>query len=310
MDAGLWLKRDDLTDLALGGDKPRKLEYELGKALAEGADIVVTTGSSQSNFARLLTAAARHLGLEAALVLAEGHHPTFQGNLLLVRLLGARVRLVREDDIWNLDQGARELCDELRAEGRRPYLIPVSGTTPLACLGYVRAGIELAAQLQEGGVAPAAIYCPFGTGGIVAGLLVGLNAAGLQPTVVGVSVNRERGALTGLLEGWLAGLGELLAGDFRGLADRAELRDDQLGSGYGAPTEAGLDAIATFARTEGILLDPVYSGKTAAALLQDLAGGRWAPGEQLVMLHSGGVPALFAYHEELQAHLAARGWLA
>ncbi|HUZ88436.1 MAG TPA: pyridoxal-phosphate dependent enzyme [Candidatus Acidoferrales bacterium] len=184
------IKRDDLTDLALGGDKPRKLEYELATPVREGVDWLVGCGSAQSNFARLLTAAARHLGLGCSLVLANGDHPEDQGNLLVVRLMGADVRLVETDDVWDLEAQCLAVCDELRQGGHRPHYVPVSGTTPMSCLGYVRAGFELAAQLGDARLEPDALYLPFGTGGIAAGLAVGLHGANKDLRLVGCSVNR------------------------------------------------------------------------------------------------------------------------
>lgn len=299
------LKRDDLTDLALGGDKPRKLEYELARAVDERADTIVACGSSQSNFARLVTAAARRLGMSCELVLSRGHHPETQGNLLAIRLMGAGVRIVDIPDIWELEQSCLEVVAELRAAGRRPYYVPVSGTTPTSCLGYVRAGFELADQLEAMDVRPLALYTPFGTGGIFSGLFVALRERGMTFPLVGLSVNRDREACTALFRQRLSDIADVL-GVEEAVAreDGAEIRDDQLGAGYGHPTEACLDAISTFARTEGILLDPVYSGKVGAGVLADLRSGRWPEGAPIVMVHSGGVPAIFAYHDEIVAHLA------
>lgn len=305
LDLDLWMKRDDLTDLALGGDKARKLEYELARALEHGADTLVTCGSSQSNFARLLTAAACRLGLECALVLSAGHHSEPQGNLLIVQLMGAQVRMVDTTDIWDLEGECLALCDELRAAGRHPYYVPVSGTTATSCLGYLRAGFEVVDQLQAAALRPAAVYTPFGTGGIFTGLQLAFSERQPAPALIGVSVNRDRRSCEELVRRRAAEVWSLL--DVPPAPAQApvalELRDDQLGGGYGEPTPACLDAIVELAQREGILLDPVYSGKVAAALLADGRAGRWPSGTTVVMLHSGGVPALFAYHEEVLAHL-------
>jgi 1-aminocyclopropane-1-carboxylate deaminase/D-cysteine desulfhydrase-like pyridoxal-dependent ACC family enzyme len=297
------LKRDDLTDLALGGDKPRKLEYELARAVEAGADTIVACGSSQSNFARLVTAAARRLGMSCELVLSRGHHPETQGNLLAIRLMGAGVRLVDIPDIWELESSCLALVGELRAAGRRPYYVPVSGTTPASCLGYVRAGFELAGQLEALGMRPAALYTPFGTGGIFAGLYVALRERGVTVPMVGISVNRDRAACEDLLRRRLEDIAGMLDVAPLPVDGGVELRDDQLGAGYGHPTDACLDAIVTFARAEGVLLDPVYSGKVGAGVLADARAGRWPRASTVLMLHSGGVPAIFAYHDELVTHL-------
>jgi D-cysteine desulfhydrase len=307
LDLDVWMKRDDLTDLALGGDKARKLEYELARAVAEGADTLVTCGSSQSNFARLVTAAARRLGLSCALVLSAGHHPETQGNLLVVRLMGAQVRMVDTADIWDLEDECVTLCSELRSGGHRPYYIPVSGTTATSCLGYGRAGFELIDQLERAGVRSAAVYAPFGTGGIFTGLRLAFAERQSTATLIGVSVNRDRAACEDLAEQRAAEVRSLVGISGSETSVATELRDDQLGAGYGHVTPACLDAMAEVGSAEGILLDPVYTGKVAAALLADARAGRWSPGATVVMLHSGGVPALFAYHQEVLQHLAKTG---
>lgn len=291
------IKRDDLTDLALGGDKPRKLEYELAGPVHDGIDWLVGCGSAQSNFARLLTAAARRLGLGCSLVLARGEHPEHQGNLLTVRLMGADVRLVDTDDVWDLDTQCLALCDELRRHGHRPHYVPVSGTTPTSCLGYVRAGLELADQLDDDQLEPDALYVPVGTGGIAAGIAIGLRAAGKHIPLIGCSVNRPAPACVELFDTLVPQIEALFDSSPSRL--EIEVRDDQLGSGYGKVTDDCLAAIAELARTEGILLDPVYSGKVAATLLADCRSKRWAPEANVIMLHSGGAPALFAYHDEI-----------
>lgn len=188
----VFIKRDDLTDLTLGGDKPRKLEYEVAQAQARGADTLVTCGSAQSNHARLTTAAARKVGMECAVVLSRDHYQTLQGNLLTVYLMGAQVHLVDTTDHWDLEEHALHLCEALRTQGRNPYYIPVSGTTSHSCLGYVRCGLEMVKQISELGLHPDAIYTPFGTGGIFTALLLALRAQGITCPLIGISVNRDR----------------------------------------------------------------------------------------------------------------------
>jgi D-cysteine desulfhydrase len=303
----ILLKREDLTGLALGGDKPRKLEYELGQALAADADVVVTGGSMQSNHARLTAAAARRAGLDCTVVLSRDRYAELQGNLLTVYLMGADVRVVDARDHWDLEPHIRAASEELRANGRRPYCIPVSGTTPHSCLGYVRAGVELARQLRDQGIHPDAIYTPFGTGGIFTGLLTGLRCAGFTTPIIGISVNRDSGFCQESIDTWwnaISGLIRLDPGRPRGAT---EIYDEFIGRGYGDPTEECLDAIFLLAQAEGILLDPVYSGKVAAGLAAHCQQGRWTAGHTVVLLHSGGVPALFAYHGAIRQHLAQRG---
>lgn len=304
----IYIKRDDLTDLALGGDKPRKLEYELALAQAAGAKVIVTCGSAQSNHARLTAAAARKLGMGCAVVLSRDAYQAVQGNLLAVYLMGVDVHFIDTSDHWDLEQHAEELCQQLREGGQRPHYIPVSGTTPRSCLGYVRAGAELVQQIKEQDLKFDAVYTPFGTGGIFAATLFAMRASGIRCPWVGISVNRDVDTCYQNLERWWKALRDQLAVKPGGRGP-CEIHDRFIGQAYGDPTEASLDAIMLMAETEGILLDPVYSGKTCAGLVAHCQGGRWKPGQRILMIHSGGVPALFAYHEEIQKHLARHGRL-
>lgn len=297
----LWLKRDDLTPLMLGGDKPRKLEFELARAVAAGAEVIVTSGAAQSNQARLTVAAARRLGLDAVAVLTRDDYTTFQGNLLLVRLMAAEVVLVDGVDHWGAEDAAAEVCERLAAEGRVPHYIPTSGTTPHSCLGYVAGGLELAAQLAERGVDPDVFYLPFGTGGIFAAMLLAMRAVGVPARFVGISVNRGRAEMHQTLDHWWAAVADLT--EVNPERESLALHDEFVGKGYGDPTPATLDAISAMAAREGILTDPVYSGKVLAGLREHCADGSVPPGSKVVMLHSGGMPATFAYHAELAGHL-------
>lgn len=307
LDLDLFMKREDLTDLALGGDKPRKLEYETAKAIAEGATVLVTCGSTQSNHARLTTAAAKKLGLKCALVLSNDRFKMFQANLLTVYLMGAEVRFVETEDHWALEKHVLAFCDELRASGERPYYIPVSGTTPTSCLGYVRAGLELAGQLEAESIRPDAVYTPFGTGGIFTSTLLALRERGVDCPIIGISVNARLEKCREYQESWWAGVCELLGVDPGRPRGTYEIHDEYIGREYGDATEGCLDALMLMAETEGILLDPVYSAKVFSGLLAHHAAGRWTPGQRLVFIHSGGTPAIFAYHDEIKRHLMKRG---
>jgi D-cysteine desulfhydrase len=303
----LYIKRDDLTDLALGGDKPRKLEYEIAQAQAMGADTLVTCGSTQSNHARLTTAAARKVGLECAVVLSHDQWESFQGNLLTVYLMGAQVKLVHTEDHWDLEKHARDLCSELEAQGRKPHYIPVSGTTPHSCLGYVRGALETIAQLREQDIHLDAVYTPFGTGGIFTAMLLAFRQNEIDCPFIGISVNRQQELCYANHEIWWNALCELLESNPDQLRGLYEIHDEFIGKEYGDPTEACLNAIVLMAQTEGILLDPVYSGKMFSGLLAHHQEGRWQENQNILLLHSGGVPALFAYHEVIKKHLVAQG---
>lgn len=300
------LKRDDLTGLALGGDKPRKLEYELARAQADGADVIVTCGSAQSNHARLTTAAARKLGMDAAVVLSRDQYTKMQGNLLTVGILGAEIHFVDAPDHWALEQPSMDLCTRMRVDGRRPYFIPVSGTTPTSCLGYVRGGFELVDQLRCSELALDALYTPFGTGGIFTAMLIALRLSGSTTPVIGISVNCDRETCLEYMQHWTNSVTELLGLNNVGSLQPYEIHDEFIGPEYGQVTTGCLDAILRFARSDGILLDPVYTGKMAAGFLHHCTEGRWSNGERVALLHSGGSPALFAYADEITGHLAAQ----
>ena len=303
----VWIKRDDLTDLALGGDKARKLEFELAVARAAGTDTLVTCGSSQSNHARLTTAAARQLGMACTVVLSDDEWRAVQGNLLTVHLMGADVVMVETEDHWDLEDRAHEICAEIERRGGRAHYIPVSGTTPTSCLGYVAAGLEISEQITELGLAPDAVFTPFGTGGVFTALMLAFRHAGLDCPMVGVSVNRDTETCRANIDHWWSALHDLL--EIETDADRGphEVTDEFLGAEYGDPTPACLDAIVAFAETEGVLLDPVYTGKMGAGFLDRASRGRLPPGSTVLLVHTGGVPALFAYHRVIEDHLRRRG---
>ncbi|MFL5628975.1 MAG: 1-aminocyclopropane-1-carboxylate deaminase/D-cysteine desulfhydrase [Ktedonobacteraceae bacterium] len=303
----VFIKRDDLTDLTLGGDKPRKLEYEVARAQAQGADTLVTCGSSQSNHARLTTAAARKAGMHCVVILSRDQYQALQGNLLTVYLMGAQVHLVETSNHWDLEPHMHNVCQSLLAQGKKPYIIPVSGTTPHSCLGYVRCGLEIANQMVEHGISLDAIYAPFGTGGIFTALLLSLREQGVTCPLIGISVNQKQAWCYEQLEMWRMEICRLLDLDPKCAHEAFEIHDEFIGREYGDPTEDCLDAIMLMAQTEGILLDPVYSGKMMAGFLAHQAAGRWSAGQHILLLHSGGVPALFAYSKELSTHLQKRG---
>lgn len=278
-------KRDDLTGLALGGNKIRKLEMLLADALAQGADAVVTTGAVQSNHCRCTAAAAAKLGLACGLVLFQGRHNQ-NGNLLLDGLFGAEVELHPVAD----RRQAQELMAGLGARlGKHPYLIPFGGSNALGTAAYAWCYEELKEQLGGRG---GTIFCVTSSGATHAGLALGEAMLG-GPHVVGVSNGDPIADCERRLQALFAETSPLFG--FDGEAE-VDLLDGYQGDGYGIPSEAGLAAIRRLARTEGILLDPVYTAKAMAGLL----GHSRLYEPPLIFLHSGGVPALFAYAEELR----------
>ena len=276
-------KRDDLTGLGLGGNKIRKLEMLLAEAVATGADAVVTCGSVQSNHCRCTAAAAAKLGLQCGLVLFQGRHGE-NGNRLLDDLFGASV----EHHPASERDRAEELMRRLGERYAHPYIIPFGGSNALGAAAYVWCYQELLEQLGDRG---GTVFCVTSSGATHAGLALG-SAIFAGPRVLGVSIGDPVVECQRRLAGLVAETAGLL-----GLDSTAELvvLDGYQGEGYGIPSEAGNEAIRRLARSEGILLDPVYTGKAMAALLAE--HDRFEP--PLVFLHSGGVPALFAYAAEL-----------
>ena len=284
----ILVKRDDLTALGLGGNKARKLEFLVADALAKGAATLITTAA----------AAAGGAGRRCGLVLTStSDDPPVAGNLLLDRLFGADVRLVPSADpmlaVGQDEAVVAEVAAAEQAAGRVPYVIPVGGSSGIGVFGYVSGSAELVEQLGEMGVEPSRLYYASGSRGTQAGLTLGAKACGAPYRVYGVAVSAgepekiERARRIANEAASLLGLEERL--------DLGDLFTDQgfIGEGYGIPTPQGLEAIAVLARTEAILLDPCYTSKAMAALVHHARAGELAPGETVVFLHTGGMPALF-----------------
>ncbi|RIK41272.1 MAG: D-cysteine desulfhydrase family protein [Chloroflexi bacterium] len=289
----IYLKRDDLTGLAFGGNKTRKLEYLVGDARTLGATHLITTGGAQSNHARQTAAAARWAGMTPVLVInSSTPQPALQGNLLLDQLFGAEIHLVTSEA--ERAQKMDELAADLRDSGAVPYIIPGGGSNGVGALGYVAAMLELQGQLYEQHIAPKRVYFAAGGGGTHGGIAVGGALFGVDYDLVGVLV--EDTSAEGIeraftVAAWCA--------ERLGIAnpvDKAALiaDDSQVGAGYGIPTDACLEAIRLLARTEGVLLDPVYTAKAFAGLIADIRAGMFTADDSVVFIHTGGAPALFA----------------
>ena len=297
----ILIKRDDLTGLALGGNKARKLEFLIGDALDHGATVVLTTGAAQSNHARMTAAAARAAGLGVHLVLTADANPPLQGNLLLDRIFGATIHYVPpppDPTLATSDEEAAkvvEVLDQLRRTGERPYEIPVGGSSGVGVLGYTYGTREIVDQLAAMNVRASRLYFASGSRGTQAGLTLGAKWCEAPYAVYGVAVSggesfkRERALRIAHEAAAIAGLTVRVTED--------DLVTDQqyIGDGYGIPTAACLDAIRLLAETEGILLDPVYTGKAMAALIDHARRGLLDPAVSVVFLHTGGTPALFAH---------------
>lgn len=285
----LWIKRDDLTGLALGGNKVRKLEYLIGQALADGCDTLLTAGAAQSNHCRQTAAAAAHVGLWCHLALGGEPPARAEGNLLLDRLFGAHLHWCGEH---RKGEDLPALAETLRAAGRRPFVVPYGGSNPVGALGYVAAVQEFAGQCRDRGIRPTRIVVASSSGGTQAGLLVGLALEGLEVEVTGIRVDKTDA--TPLHAAALRDLARETAARSGADCDPVPvLRDEALNADYGVVTGAERDAIAAAARTEGLLLDPVYTGRAFAGLVALVRKGVIAPGETVVFWHTGGTPALF-----------------
>jgi L-cysteate sulfo-lyase len=282
----LWIKRDDLTGLGGGGNKIRKLQYSCADAIRSGATTLVTCGSAQSNHARLTAAAAAKLGLRCALIL-EGDPPAdYRGNVALDHLVAATVVWTGQVTRHELHAHVDRTADELRDHGESPYVIPFGGSSPLAAHGYVDGAAELEAQLPD----VEQVIVAVGSGGTMAGLVAYLGAG------------RVQGIDTGALPDAEAAVRDLLSelSPHRDSAVRLHIHRGQIGSGYAALTSAVGRAIRLAAHTEGIFLDPTYTGRALAGLVELVADRQIRPGQRTVFLHTGGLPALFG-HPQLSA---------
>ena len=273
----LWIKRDDLIGLGGGGNKARKLERTAGEACAHGASTLVTSGAAQCNHARLTAAAGARLGLDVVLVLSGRPGDAATGNIALDGLFGARIVWV---GVATLEDAVADVAAGLRAKGRRPEVIPFGGSSVLGAQGYVEAGEELLAQLPG----LATVVVAVGSGGTMAGLVHALGPEHVLGVHCGAVPDPEQ-AVARLVAG--------LSGDQQTV--RLRLRLDQVGPGYSALTDQAREAMLTAARTEGIVLDPVYTGRALAGLIAAVREGDVRPGERTVLVHTGGLPGLFGH---------------
>lgn len=291
----IFIKRDDVTPVALGGNKLRKLEFLAADALRQGADVLLTAGAIQSNHVRQTAAVAAKLGLKCVALLenpggTSAENYLSNGNRLLLELMATEVIMV--DALTDPAAQMNEQATRLEAQGFRPYIVPVGGSNALGALGYVECAQEIAHQ-SEGVVDFAAIVVASGSAGTHAGLAVGLEQLLPETELIGVTVSRiaaEQRPKVVTIQQALATSLELTAS-----AD-ITLWDNYFAPGYGVPSEEGLEAIKLLARLEGIFLDPVYTGKAMAGLIDGIAQQRFKREGPIAFIHTGGSPALFAYH--------------
>ncbi len=298
----IWIKRDDLTGLAFGGNKTRKLEFLVGEAVAQGATHIVTQGATQSNHVRQTIAAANLYGLKTTVLLEErvsGAHPDYysNGNVLLDQILGTAI----ETRAAGVDMNNELIAvgDRLRQAGETPYLIPGGGSNPIGSLGYVVSAQEIISQANDQQLVIDHVVHATGSTGTQAGLVVGLQGANSGIPVLGISVRAPKEKQEENVRKLARQTWELLG--IRGaFSDETVVANsDYVGGGYGIPTEGMIEAVHLLARSEGIFLDPVYSGKGFAGLVDLVRKGHFKKGQTVVFLHTGGAVGLFAYRSVL-----------
>ena len=303
----IWIKRDDLTGLAFGGNRTRKLEFLIGEALAEGATHIVTQGATQSNHVRQTIAAANVHGLKTTVLLEErvgdAHDDYYtNGNVLLDQILGATIETRPAGLDMNAEMGP--VGERLGQDGETPFLIPGGGSNPVGALGYVVSAQEIIAQADEQRLIIDHVVHATGSTGTQAGLVVGFEAANSHIPVLGISVRAPKGRQEANVRNLARQTWDLLGvrGDFPDSAVAAN--SDYVGAGYGIPTDGMVEATRLLARHEGIFLDPVYSGKGFAGLVDLVRNGHFRKGQTVVFVHTGGAVGLFAYRSVLAPQAA------
>jgi len=296
----IWVKRDDCTGLATGGNKTRKLELLIGDALEQGADTLITFGAVQSNHARQAAAACAKAGLACHLILTKRvsrNNPNYGdgGNVLLGRLLGARQHIIESDQAKDY---FKDLQKSLTASGKKTYVVPAGGSNALGALGYASCAEELTQQCDALGISPGHMVHASASAGTQAGLLAGLEQVGLDCHVLGINVyHDDPSKLESRIRELLA---EIYASFIEGKKapfEKIDVNHAYFGEGYGQPTEQCLEAIKTLAELEGLLFDPVYSGKALAAMIDQVTLGNFRDSNDVILIHTGGTPALNVYAE-------------
>ncbi len=292
----LYIKRDDQTGLATGGNKTRKLEFLVADALAQGCDHLITSGAPQSNHCRQTAAAAARFGLGCTLVLRGKKPAQKSGNLLLDELLGAHIYWT---DAQHCPETIAEVANELRVMGRKPYIIPLGGSNVMGAAGYVLAMQELMEQLTAQRINIDFIVFASSSGGTQAGLVVGAAVYGFHGHILGISIDSPAEELKTQVAALATATATHLGLGMLPLAERVEVNDDYLGSGYAVVGEAEREAIKMTAQLEGILLDPVYTGRAMGGLIDLIRWGAFTRGQSVLFWHTGGTAALSAFAHKL-----------
>lgn len=300
----IWMKRDDLTGMGLGGNKVRKLEFLAGEAQALGANHLVTQGAVQSNHVRQTAAVAAKLGMKCTAVLEqriETNDPAYlaNGNVLLDHILGIAIEY--RPGGTDMQGAIEEVGARLRAEGDTPYLIPGGGSNAVGALGYANVAFELVAQANEIGLVVDRLVHATGSAGTQAGLVAGLHAMSSPMRVLGIGVRNPREKQEANVLALARATAVYMGIEREVPASAVEANCDYVGAGYGRPTPGMVEAVQIVARTEGIFLDPVYSGKGMAGLIDLVRNGTFTKGQKVVFLHTGGATGLFGYVDAFAA---------
>jgi D-cysteine desulfhydrase family pyridoxal phosphate-dependent enzyme len=294
----LFVKRDDMTDLAYGGNKARKLEFLFADAKNKGADVMISVGAIQSNCACMVASASRRLGMKPVLVLVGKEPEVPDGNLLLDKLLSADIHFINDYGFY-VDEYMNKLADEYRAKGHCPYVIPAGASIPSTVPGYALAMEELVNQFKRTGEKLDAVVCACGTGGTQAGLIFGAKLLDVTTKIVGASVFASRVDASNTIVRLVNGAAELFDLDLSITPEDVAVFDEYIKEGYGILNKDVTQALKLVAETEGIFIDPVYTGKAMVMLLDQIKKGYFNKDDNIVFFHTGGLPALFLYRREL-----------
>ena len=299
----IYVKRDDCTGLGMGGNKTRKLEFLVADAIQKNADVIITQGAVQSNHARQTAAAACKVGMECELIFekrVEDADDAYKnsGNVLLDRIFGANIREVAKGSDMNAAMEA--LADELRAEGKTPYIVPGGGSNPIGALGYIDCALEFMYQANRDGLVIDHVVHATGSAGTQAGLVVGLKATSSNIPLLGIGVNAPKDVQEEKVWQLAVETAEYVGAP--GCVHREDIvaNCDYVGDGYGVPTKAMNDAVVLLARLEGLLFDPVYSGKGLAGMIDLIKKGYFGDAENIVFVHTGGSAGLVGYSSQLK----------
>ena len=294
----ILFKRDDNNGFALGGNKARKLEFLIADAIEKGADTIITTGGLQSNHARLTAAAARRYGMRPILVLRGDPKAEYDGNLLLDYLLGAEIKTIPHDarDVMPIME---DIAEEVRDGGGEPYMIPTGGSNPIGAIAYSNAMLEITSQAVQMCAKVDHVVFSSGSGGTQGGLLFGAKSLNFQGRLLGISDGASRDPLVHRVAEIANGCARLIDSHVSVSLKDVDFLDQYAGKGYGVLQKEVVDAIRTVAESEGILLDPVYTGKAMWGLIDLVHQGYFDKDETVVFIHTGGTPALFAYKKDL-----------